>query len=81
MESEKKQARKTKTSCAVRNRWNAKHYDRINVTLPKGYGDMFKEYCADKGTTMNALLGQIIKFELDQYERKSADALKENSET
>ena len=72
MESEKTQVRKTKTSCSVRNRWNANHYDRINVTLPKGYGDIFKEYCAKRGTTMNALISQIIKFELEQYEQKRA---------
>ena len=65
--TEKKPRKKT-TSCAVRNRWNAKHYDRVNVTLPKGYGDLFKEYCADKETTMNALLGHIIKFEISKSE-------------
>ena len=69
-----KKPRKNTTSCAVRNRWNAKHYDRINITLPKGYGEMFKEYCADKDTTMNALLGQIIKFDIEQYELAHSSA-------
>ena len=65
-----KKPRKNTTSCEVRNRWNAKHYDRINVTLPKGYGDMFKDYCAEQGTTMNAVISQIIKFELENKKSK-----------
>ena len=67
MEEDKK-VRKNTTSCAVRNRWNAKHYDRINITLPKGYGDLFKQYCEDRNTTMNAILCAIIKFEVEQWE-------------
>lgn len=66
-----KKVRKRTTSCTVRNRWNAKHYDRINVTLPKGYGEMFKDYCADRGTTMNALMSEIIKFELKKKESEA----------
>ena len=68
---EQKKVRKRTTSCAVRNRWNAKHYDRINITIPKGYGDIFKEYCSDRNTTPNAVLCSIIKFEVDNV--KSAE--------
>ena len=69
---EEKTVRKATTSCAVRNRWNAKHYDRINVTLPKGYGDMFKEYCADRNTTMNSAICAVIKFDIDKWEASKA---------
>jgi len=65
-----KKVRKKTTSCEVRNRWNAKHYDRINVTLPKGYGSLFKAFCEDKGTTMNALMSDIIKFDIEKYQAK-----------
>ena len=68
VDQEVKKVRKNTTSPAVRNRWNAKHYDRINVTLPKGYGDLFKAYCEEKGTTMNSLMSDMIKFELARYE-------------
>ena len=69
--SETKQPRKNTTSCAVRNRWNAKHYDRINITIPKGYGDIFRDYCEEKNTTMNAVLTSIIKFELANAKTKA----------
>ena len=67
---EEKKVRKHTTSAEVRNRWNAKHYDRINVTLPKGYGELFKDYCDERGVTMNALLTSIISFEMRAYENK-----------
>ena len=69
--SETKQSRRNTTSCAVRNRWNAKHYDRINITIPKGYGDMFRDYCEENNTTMNAVLTAIIKFELANAKKEA----------
>ena len=71
-QSSEKKVRKRTTSCEVRNRWNAKHYDRINITVPKGYGEMFKEFCDDNGTTMNATLTSIITFELEKWKHDSA---------
>lgn len=65
-EASEKKVRKHTTSSKVRNRWNSAHYDRINVTIPKGYEDILKDYCEEHGTTMNAVLSSIIKFELDQ---------------
>ena len=67
---EEKKVRKRTTSCAVRNKWNANHYDRINITLPKGYGDMFRQYCAERNVTMNALLCSAINFELNKAEKE-----------
>ena len=64
------EVRKNTTSCTVRNRWNAKHYDRINITLPKGYGDIFKEFCEERNTTINAQLGAMIKFDLEKWEKE-----------
>lgn len=67
---EEKKVRKNTTSCEVRNRWNAKHYDRVNVTLPKGYGKVFREYCEEQGTTMNARLGSLIEFDMKNNPKK-----------
>ena len=44
------------TSTAVKNRWNAKTYDRICITIPKGYGDKLKEYCEERGEAVNAVV-------------------------
>ena len=61
---EQKKVRKHTTSAKVRNRWNAKHYDRIGITIPKGYAAIFKDYCEERGTNPNAVLSSIIKFEI-----------------
>ena len=41
----------SKTSSEVKNRWNAEHYDRITVLLPKGYKDKLKEAAGSGGVT------------------------------
>ena len=69
-----KKVRKRTTSCKVRNRWNAQHYDRINVTVPKGYGDMYKDFCDENGTSMNGVLMAIINLEMEQWRKKKASA-------
>ena len=69
-----KKVRKHTTSCKVRNRWNAQHYDRINVTVPKGYGDMYKDFCDENGTSMNGVLMAIINLEMEQWRKKKASA-------
>lgn len=67
---EEQKVRKHTTSSKVRNRWNEKHYDRINVTLPKGYGDIFKDYCDERNTTMNAILCAMVKLEMDKWQEE-----------
>ena len=70
---EEKKVRKRTTSSKVRNRWNAKHYDRINITIPKGYGDIFKEYCSENNTNPNAMLCSFIALEVQQALQRSAE--------
>lgn len=67
-----KKVRKKTTSCKVRNRWNAKHYDRINITIPKGYGEIFKEYCKENNTTPNAVLCSAIRGEVEEPKEKES---------
>ena len=65
-----KPQRKHTTSAQVRNRWNSAHYDRINVTVPKGYREQFNAYCEERGTTMNAILSEVIMFAIANFKRK-----------
>ena len=52
------------TSAAVRNKWNAKNYDRINVTVPKGMRDMISRYAEGQGVTVNQLINTLLASEL-----------------
>lgn len=49
-----------KTSAAVKNKWNDKAYDRINLTVPKGNKDIIKEYAEKNGESVNGFINRII---------------------
>ena len=51
------QKRKTKTSTAVKNRYNSKVYDSIIVRIPKETAEAFKAKCAIQGVPQ----AQVIK--------------------
>ena len=55
--------RKTKTSSAVKNRYNAKVYDSIIVRVPKEMAQQFKEKCVLEGISQ----AQIIKKAIEEF--------------
>lgn len=61
------------TSAKVRNRWNAKHYDRINVTIPKGWAEKLKAFCADKNLTVNSAVTERMKIELAEFKKEGGE--------
>lgn len=54
------------TSAAVRNRWNAKNYFRINVTVPKGNRELIQAFAKSQNTSVNDLINQLLRRELGQ---------------
>ncbi len=60
METEK---RKTRTSTAVKNRYNQKVYDQIAIKVPKELAAAFKEKCAAEGVPQ----AQIIKKAIEEF--------------
>lgn len=57
-EAEEKQYRR-------QNKYNAAKYDKIGLMLPKGSKEKIKEAAAKKNISVNALLTEIIKKEID----------------
>ena len=55
--------RKTKTSTAVKQRYNEKTYDVISVRIPKDMAEKFKEACAAR----NIPQAQVIKHAISQF--------------
>ena len=49
-----------KTSAAVKNRYNEKAYDRINLTVPKGEKEVIKAHAESKGESVNAFIYRAI---------------------
>jgi len=57
------QKRKTKTSSAVKNRYNSKVYDSVIVRVPKETAAAFKAKCAAE----NIPQAQIIKKAIEDF--------------
>lgn len=64
-EKEKEQLEKLKVRYKKQNDKIRDNYDRISVTLPKG---MKEEIKTKTGKSINALVNELIKRELEKYE-------------
>jgi predicted HicB family RNase H-like nuclease len=53
-----------KTSAAVKNKWNDKAYDRINLTVPKGDKEKIKAYAESKGKSVNGYIYDLIQKDM-----------------
>ena len=49
-----------KTSSAVKNRYNAKAYDRINLLVPKGHKADIVAHADSVGMSVNAFINSLI---------------------
>lgn len=57
-----------KTSAAVKNRYNEKTYDRINLTVPKGDKERIEAHAAGRGESVNAFIRRAITETMDRDE-------------
>lgn len=55
-----------KTSAAVKNRYNDKAYDRINLTVPKGQKDIIRAHAEAQGESVNSFINRAIKETMAQ---------------
>ena len=55
---------KTKTSSAVKQRYNEKAYDRLAITIPKGKKASVDEYAATHDGSVNGLVNRLLRTEL-----------------
>ena len=52
---------KTKTSSAVKQRYNEKAYDRLAITIPKGRKAIVDACAKSEGTTINGLVNALLR--------------------
>lgn len=57
-----------KTSAAVKNRYNEKTYDRINLTVPKGDKERIEAHAAGREESVNAFIRRAITETMDRDE-------------
>jgi len=69
---------KTKTSSAVKQRYNEKAYDRLAITIPKGKKGMVEEYAAAHDGSVNGMVNRLLRKELglseEEWKRPAEEA-------
>ena len=50
----------SRTSAAVKNRYKAKAYDRIETIVPKGQKAVLQEHAESKGESLNKFINRAI---------------------
>jgi uncharacterized protein (DUF1778 family) len=55
-----------KTSAAVKNRYNDKTYDRINLTVYKGQKAIISEHAEKRGESVNGFIQRAIKETMER---------------
>ncbi len=63
-----------KTSAAVKNRYINKAYDRINLTVPKGYKDEIKAHADSTGESVNAFIARAIAEAIERDRAEDSEA-------
>lgn len=51
---------------AYNNAFISQAYDRINLTVPKGYKEIIKAYAASTGESVNAFINRAIKEAMEK---------------
>ncbi len=61
-----------KTSAAVKNRYNAKAYDRINIVVPKGQKETIEAAAKAAGESVNGYVNRavLLRMGLEDWPNK-----------
>lgn len=55
-----------KTSAASKNKWMAKAYDRVNLTMPKGKKELVQAHAQACGESLNGFINRAIDHEMER---------------
>lgn len=53
-----------KTSTRSKNKYNAKAYDRIALSVKKGQREIIKQYAESKGLSLNGYINNLIEEDM-----------------
>lgn len=56
----------SKAQQAAQNKWIAKAYDRINLTVPKGQKDEIQAHAAARGESVNGFINRAITNQIER---------------
>ena len=62
-----------RASAASKNAWNARNYDRINLTVPKGQKETIKNHAEARGESVNGFINGAIDTVIQQDNAEDKD--------
>ena len=62
---------KTKTSSAVKNRYNAKAYDQLPIRVPKGEKEEIQSHAVITGESLNGFVVRAIKEAIERDKERN----------
>ena len=62
-----------KASTKAQNKYIAKAYDRINLTLPKGKKDEIKAHAESKGESVNAFINRASDNQMERDKEEAGE--------
>lgn len=54
----------TKSQIRAKAKYNAKAYDRVEVTVLKGNKEIIQSYCNERGLSVNGLINSLLREKL-----------------
>lgn len=62
-------------SAASKNKWMAKAYDRVNLTMPKGRKEEVKTHAEARGESVNGFINRAISETMERDEQRIEELL------
>ena len=62
-----------KASAASKNKWIAKAYDRVNLTMPKGKKESVQVHAETQGESVNAFINRAIDEQMKRDQEEAGE--------
>lgn len=69
-----------RASAASKNAWNAKAYDRVNLTMPKGRKEAVQAHAEARGESVNGFINRAISETMERDSTAPGAAEGQNKE-
>lgn len=64
-----------KTSSTVKNRYNAKAYDQIQLRVPKGHKDEIQAHAETNGESVNGFINRAVNEAMEREKLQKGDVV------
>lgn len=64
----------SKAQQKAQNKWIAKAYDRVNLTLPKGQKEVVQAHASAQGESVNGFIGRAINETMERDREGGAES-------